>query len=260
MEKIKKGIKIVVAVLFFAFSSAVPFVTDAANLYFSPQSGSYAVGSLLVVNIYVESKDQAMNAASGFISFPSDKLQVVSLSKDGSIFSLWVQDPSFLNSAGMVNFEGFVLNPGFTGASGKILSVTFRVKAAGMAPITFSSGLVLANDGNGTNILTGMGNASFQISIVRPKAPKIIIPSEAMVVEEFVIKTLEPPPITDFPKELPDEKVTIVVTPPVLSKIGSLANGFHAVLISLVTLIILLVLLLWYVWHKLSLMRKHLKK
>lgn len=153
---------ILLSTLYFLLSA--PFA-NAATLHFSPSSGSYAVGDTLSANVYVSSADQALNAASGVISFPQDKLEVVSLSKNGSIFSLWVQEPSFSNNAGTINFEGIVLNPGFTGSAGKIITANFRVKNIGSAQLSFSSGSVLANDGKGTNILTNMGNASFNLSV-----------------------------------------------------------------------------------------------
>ncbi len=157
----------------------LPAAAEAATLYFSPSSGSYAVGSIVTANIYVSSADQAMNAASGLISFPSDKLEVTSLSKTGSIFSLWVQEPSFSNSAGTINFEGITLNPGFKGASGKLITVDFRVKVAGIATLNFSSGSVLANDGQGTNILASLGNAQFSFGgAVEPGVPEAIMPAE----------------------------------------------------------------------------------
>jgi len=167
--------------LIFLFFSVLPAVASAATLYFSPSSGSYAAGSVVTANIYVSSVDQAMNAASGVISFPSDKLEVTSLSKTGSIFSLWVQEPSFSNSAGTVNFEGIALNPGFIGTSGKLITVNFRVKAAGVAALNFSSGSILANDGKGTNILIGLGNAQFSLNVaaVGPQATESISPSVA---------------------------------------------------------------------------------
>lgn len=143
----------------------------AANMSFSPSSGSYTVGKTFSIGVYVSSSDQAMNAASGAISFPADKLEVVSVSKSGSIFNLWVQEPSFSNSAGTVNFEGIVLNPGYTGSSKKVLGVTFKTKAVGDAALTFSSASVLANDGKGTNILAGLGKASFNISSAKVTAP-----------------------------------------------------------------------------------------
>ena len=82
------------------------------------------------MNVLVSSADQSMNAASGVISFPQDKLEVASISKTGSIFTLWVQEPTFSNSAGAVTFEGIVLNPGFMGANGKAITINFKVKAA----------------------------------------------------------------------------------------------------------------------------------
>ena len=91
MEKTQKIKFIVSLVLAAAIFAALPAVASAANVYFSPSSGSYAVGSTHTLAVYVSSADQTMNAASGVISFPSDKLEVVSLSKTGSIFTLWVQ-------------------------------------------------------------------------------------------------------------------------------------------------------------------------
>ena len=104
-----------------------------------------------------------MNAASGVISFPTDKLGVVSVSKTNSVMNLWVQEPTFSNTRGTVNFEGIALNPGYTGSQGTIITITFRTKSAGQANIKFSSGSVLANDGVGTNILIGFSNANITI-------------------------------------------------------------------------------------------------
>lgn len=137
---------------------------SAANLYLSPSTGSYLVGAIIPVSINISSSDQSMNAASGIVFFPTDKLEVISLSKSGSIFSLWVQEPSFSNSAGVINFEGIALNPGFTGASGKLITVNFRAKNSGTANLSFSSGSVLANDGQGTNILNNLETAQFNIN------------------------------------------------------------------------------------------------
>lgn len=166
-------------VFIFVVLGASAFRAEAASLYFSPSSGSYTVGSTLSTSIYVSSADQVMNAASGVISFPQDKLEITSLSKSGSIFTLWVQEPAFSNAAGTINFEGIVLNPGFTGATGKIITVNFKAKTAGNALLNFSSGSVLANDGKGTNILASLGNTSFSLNAgaVGPQASESTTPS-----------------------------------------------------------------------------------
>ncbi len=159
---------ILYSILFFIFLTSIfyilnPLYANAATLYFSPSSGSYSVGQNFSVGVYVSSADQAMNAASGVISFPQDKLGVVSISKSGSVFNLWVQEPLFSNDVGTINFEGIVLNPGFTGSAGKIITVNFRAKSSGNAFLSFSSGSVLANDGRGTNILANMGSANYSL-------------------------------------------------------------------------------------------------
>lgn len=155
--------------LLFLFSG-VP-VVSAADMYFSPSSGTYGTDQTIAVGVYVSSADQSMNAVSGTISFPKDKMEVVSLSKAGSILSLWVQEPSYSNSAGTITFEGIVFNPGFTGSAGKIISVNFRVKAGGSATVNFSSGSVLANDGQGTNILKNLRSANLSLGNDVPEEP-----------------------------------------------------------------------------------------
>lgn len=188
IKKINKLPRIIIFSCFFVLISVFSGIkvqsVNAASLYFSPSSGSSEVGKNFSVSIYVSSPDQAINAASGVISFPQDKLTVVSVSKSGSIFSLWTQEPSF--SGDSVSFEGIILNPGFKGSSGKIITINFKTKAAGKALITFSSGSILANDGQGTNILSLLGGATFNLGAAAtapptpqkttavPAAPKII--------------------------------------------------------------------------------------
>jgi len=166
----------------------LPQVAAAANLYFSPSSGTYSTGRNFTVSIRVDSS-ASMNAASGVVIFSPDKLQVLSISKTGSIFNLWVQEPSFSNSDGNASFEGIVLNPGFSG-DGKLISITFRDKSDGKANLSFSSGSVLANDGLGTNILSSLGTANFVISAGAISAPQEVVapsrlPSKPLVKQEI---------------------------------------------------------------------------
>ncbi len=150
---------------FFALAlSLLPTVAMAATLGFAPSTLTRSFGQTFTTTVFVGSAEESMNAASGVISFSTDKLEVVSLSKTGSIMSLWVQEPSYSNQNGTINFEGVVLNPGYQGAQGNLLTITFKAKAVGQASAKFTSGTVLANDGSGSNILSGMGSGSFVIS------------------------------------------------------------------------------------------------
>lgn len=167
---LKKKIFVFFVVLFSTFS----FVY-ATNIAVVPDTGSYSVGKTFIVDFYVTNNSQAINAVSGVLSYPVEMLQVQSLSKSGSIIKLWAEEPAFSNSEGSVKFDGVILNPGFSGSKGKILSITFLVKKAGNAPISFSSGSVLANDGEATNIIDHLngGAYSLQSEIVEKKVEVI---------------------------------------------------------------------------------------
>ncbi len=150
-------------VFLFCFSFVLLRIAMAADFYLSPNSNSYSVGQTFSVTVYVSSPQQALNAVSGIISFPADKLQVTGLSKSGSLISTWVEEPSFDNNSGTINFEGVIFNPGYQGREGKILTINFKTKSSGTASLVFSSGSILANDGQGTNIIDGLGSAQFVI-------------------------------------------------------------------------------------------------
>lgn len=164
-------------ILLAALLLVLPSATRAATLGLSPANTTVNIGSTISETVIVSSADQAMNAISGTISFPRDLLQVVSVSKTNSVLSLWVQDPTFSNTDGTISFSGIVPNPGYTGGRGQVLSIQFRGKKVGTATVTFSSPQVLANDGNGTDILTSTDSAT--ISIVVPSAEPAPAPPPA---------------------------------------------------------------------------------
>lgn len=189
MEK-KRVIVIVGAAL--AASAVVGFLNmpaaRAATLSFSPSAGTYFSGRSFSVGVDVSSPDQAMNAVQAEISFPPSELQVLSLSEEGSIIDLWVQNPTFSNQDGTIDLGGVAVSPGYQGAAGNIITIQFEAKNPGAAALSFLSGSVLANDGKGTNILTSMGGANFTVTPLssasastNPGAGAIVINSDPAV-------------------------------------------------------------------------------
>lgn len=166
----------------------LPSISSAASLVVSPRAGTYEAGSTFSVAVVVDSTDVAFNAVSGKLAFPSDSLEVISVSKLQSVITLWIQEPSFSNSAGSVSFEGIVLNPGYKGSNGKVITVQFRAKKAGTAAISFSTAEVLANDGIGTNILSTMGRGNYTLTA------KVVAP----VTEVETPETNDTPPLADL--------------------------------------------------------------
>jgi len=165
------------SLLFFAIAGP----TYAATLALPPQ-GSHAVGETFVVPVYVSTKSgESINAVQGTLTYPTDKLQVLSVDKEG-IIDFWIADPVFSNTNGTVSFEGIAHNPGFTGQNGQALSIRFKALAAGMVSLAFESASVLANDGQGTNVLTDAPGVSMTLTGLAPVAPTpvtSVTPSDA---------------------------------------------------------------------------------
>ena len=157
---------------FFIFLLCGARAADAATLYFSPSSGNFTVGNVFTVNVLVNTENADINNAETTVNFPSGLLEIISISKSGSIFSLWVEEPTFSNGVGTLSFNGGLPTPGFKGASGKVIGATFRVKKAGSASLVFSSTAVRANDGYGTDVFRTGIQAQFNlISEERPAQP-----------------------------------------------------------------------------------------
>lgn len=142
---------------------SVPSRADAASLSLTPSTGAYTVGNIIKVRVSVASGTQSVNAVSGIVTYPSSIMSLSSVSKENSLITLWAKEPTFSNTTGSVSFEGVILN-GYQGSSGTVLTLIFRAKKEGSASIKLSnSSTVLANDGVGTNVLTGVGGAFFTI-------------------------------------------------------------------------------------------------
>jgi uncharacterized membrane protein len=143
---------------FFAFS----LTALAANVALVPSTGSYSSGQTFTVTVQALPAGDNINAVESTLNFDPAVLSVVSLSREGSVFSLWTTEPAFNNAAGTVTFGGGSPTP-FTSNS-NILTVTFRAVANGTANVTFGNTSVLAADGRGTDVFGSATNGSYVIA------------------------------------------------------------------------------------------------
>ncbi|MDD5145360.1 MAG: Ig-like domain-containing protein [Candidatus Pacebacteria bacterium] len=165
-----KKLAFVLSFLIIFLFSATEIKAANASLFFEPAAGNYEVYSQFSVKIKVDSDGAPINASKATISFPANILEVVSVSKSGSIFQLWPEEPVFSNSQGKITYGGGVPAPGFTGV-GTILVVNFRGKVSGTAKVSISDALVLAADGRGTDILTSVSDGNYKIEKGVPVTP-----------------------------------------------------------------------------------------
>jgi hypothetical protein len=94
--------------------------------------------------------------------------------ESGSIFSLWVEEPSYSNITGIITFNGGIPTPGFTGSNGTAISIVVKAKEVGQANFIFSDSAVRANDGLGTDVLNSKNGKT--LSIVKNTEPAIAEP------------------------------------------------------------------------------------
>ncbi|HXK32293.1 MAG TPA: cohesin domain-containing protein [Candidatus Paceibacterota bacterium] len=150
----------------------------SATLFLSPPSGNYDFGDTFSVFVKLNTGGLKINAAEGTLLFNPAELSVVSISKTGSIFTLWPVEPNFSNSVGNIVFGGGTPS-NFNGTSGTIIQITFKSKANTTTKVNFSYGSVLAADGKGTNILATMSGGTYivrSVSLVPPVGESYLAP------------------------------------------------------------------------------------
>lgn len=185
-------------VFFFCSWLFLPSLAHAATLSFSPPSSTFEVGDLVTIKVMVSSS-APINAVSGSVLIPASLFSVESISKSGSILNFWVSEPSFARGSNTLTFEGVALG-GFSGGTGSVITMELRALSSGSGVLTFTSGQVLANDGQGTNVTSALNKAVFS---VEPKKEIIVDPVVLMEVE-----TEEEAGASDEDEDVVEEEVT----------------------------------------------------
>lgn len=165
-------IHLVVATLILIFGIFCISPVSAATISLRASASSVNVGGTFTIKATVNTQNESINNIESVINFPNDLVEVTSVSAQGSILSLWVEQPNFLNPSGLVSFNGGVPNPGYNGSGGTVVTVTFKAKSPGSATFYFSGASVRANDGLGTDLLSGQGSASVTINGTAVTEPK----------------------------------------------------------------------------------------
>ncbi len=163
---------------FFGFSAIRTEAQSVkATLLVSPSKGTYQIGDKFNVSVYVNSGGgTGISAFESTITF-TDNISVTNINQGGSIVDLWTSKPAFSNKNGTISFGGGVTNP-YTGAAGKIFTISFSTLKAGAAKVAFGGSLITAYGPDGTNIYSGANFATFTITDKAPEKPIEIKPIE----------------------------------------------------------------------------------
>jgi|SRR3989344_2046525 len=240
--KLRRDFKFVFSILLLGVVFVFPnnyANAQSGSLYFSPSSGSVIAGQNFSLAVRVNTSGTAINAGEGSIVFDSAKLQVASISKTSSIFTLWATEPSFSNADGTIEFAGGIPNPGYSGSNGVVITINFKAKTAttikGYTDIVMVSGAILANDGEGTNILASLGKANYYIGPAGIPVATPLVPTGIQPVQGMVITSITHPDSEKwysnndsvFNWELPDdiETVSYLITDKPTSNPGTIPDG-----------------------------------
>jgi len=164
-------VRLILLSIFFYCLFGFVLQAHAAEVVVSPSTATYSKGQTFTTTIQVNPQGKSVNAVEAKLSFDSSKFAVVSISKTGSVFSLWTTEPTFSNSAGTIEFGGGSPTP-FT-AKSNLVSITLRTVGEGSGTLSVSSASVLAADGLGTNVYTGAGNGTYTISATPVTPPPV---------------------------------------------------------------------------------------
>jgi len=148
-----------------------PFSAKAAILYFLPQSQSIYEGESFIVNVRLDTEGKNINAIEGHLNFSPQNLEILEITKGGSVLTLWPEEPSFANESGKINFVGGV-PLGFEG-QGELFSIVFLTKTGLALPQTTSivfeeRSRVLLSDGKGTSSELSFSGGNYEI-VEKPK-------------------------------------------------------------------------------------------
>lgn len=140
----------------------LPTLVSASTISLSPSSGDYNSNQTFTATIQVQPAGNDVNAVEAQLSFDTTTLEVVNVSQDGSVFSLWTTEPTFSNADGTISFGGGSPTP-FTSPSTAV-TVTFRATEEGSASVSFDDVSILIADGQGTDAFAGATDASYTIA------------------------------------------------------------------------------------------------
>lgn len=154
-----KIFKILITLTFiFGLTAILAPVANAANFYISPSSKKVGIGETVSVQVRLNS-NEVVNAVSSYISYPTDKIEVLSVSYGGSAFAISAEN-SF--GGGLIKISRGNIN----GVRGdlNIATLSFRPKTLGTANLNFASGSAIVRESDSANIMSGNGSGIISVT------------------------------------------------------------------------------------------------
>lgn len=181
--------------LIFLFSCifGMPVVANGAEILFASKTHSVASGEDFLLNVFLNSENESVNATDGKIVFPGNLLEVKEIRDGNSIINFWIERPK--SSQSSISFSG-VTPGGFSGQKDVLFSVVFRAKKEGKGLVSAEGIRVLRNDGEGTEASLKTSPFSFSVSQA-PKSPLAEVPDTGMIQDTEPPEDFKPTVVSD---------------------------------------------------------------
>lgn len=118
------------------------------------------------VNVRVHT-EESVNALEGEFIFPKDALRLISVQRNNTVISFWVEQPEVNASENSISFSG--INPGGFSGDNDVFSAVFEKKNSSTyvsnEDFTIKNAGILRNDGTGKNIYNNLKNR-YSLSII----------------------------------------------------------------------------------------------
>ena len=129
-------------------------------------------GDKATISLHFEA-ETPINVVGGMITYPTDILEIIEIVTDESLINLWARKPTFSNELGLINFGGGIIEKGGYIGAGNVFTVVFQTIATGTADIQLEGAVMLAQDGNGTNVLSNEKNTTLYIRDTSLPSPDV---------------------------------------------------------------------------------------
>ena len=132
-----------------ALGAAVITSTDASYVKLEANKSAVPSGDRFTVDVYVFA-NEPVNAIDITVEFDSKAVEVLEVDRGQSVITIWTEDP--VVEANRVIFSGGTFRKGFLGEH-KIASIDMRATGVGASTLQVSDILLLAGDGQGSEVI-----------------------------------------------------------------------------------------------------------
>lgn len=149
----------------------VPHTSHAAVVAVVAPKDTYSVGDEFLVDTYINTEGESINAVEGTVVFPSTLMALKEIRTGNSIVTFWVDAPT-MNGGNTIHFSG-ITPGGYSSPKGVVLSFVFQAKAIGKGYVEVSDIQVVKNDGVGTLAKITMKPYDFSILSATGSSPML---------------------------------------------------------------------------------------